>query len=173
MEIYFLSDCLVVIYPSKISTIDSRSTLYDLGKVSYQGKLKLISYSTKRNLTKSFATASSLILSLPNITFTLLSSPPATFLNTLEKFKILPPSIPKWSPSTLSTCELKDCKTPKFSTLNRRHHCRRSDCGKLICRGCSRWEDVEESLEKMEGASTSEGGRKRRVCKDCFLKVEI
>ncbi|KAM0747944.1 hypothetical protein T439DRAFT_328603, partial [Meredithblackwellia eburnea MCA 4105] len=149
-------------------------------KKSTQKKARLITNPSRDLLLDSTTSGSSNLLRLlnpPLITFSLTSPTPPSLLTLLSPPTPSPLHEPHpqvaWTPNS-SSLYCQTCPPPatrfstvkleknhvskgrertKFSTWNRRHHCRR--CGRLICVGCSRWE--------------GEGGEGRqRVCWECF-----
>ncbi|CAF0940580.1 unnamed protein product [Adineta steineri] len=63
-----------------------------------------------------------------------------------------------WVPDDQSdTC--MHCHTTKFSTYNRKHHCR--NCGSIVCAGCSKKRFLLSHLD----------AKPVRVCDSCFLKL--
>ncbi|CAF1366504.1 unnamed protein product [Rotaria magnacalcarata] len=53
------------------------------------------------------------------------------------------------------------CRTTKFSTYNRKHHCR--NCGFIVCEGCSKKRFLLPHLDS----------KRVRVCDTCFIKLNM
>ncbi|XP_076306250.1 zinc finger FYVE-type containing 26 spastizin isoform X2 [Tachypleus tridentatus] len=74
---------------------------------------------------------------------------------------IMPQIVPtreEWVPDNQVTVCMA-CSAVRFSTINRRHHCRR--CGRVVCADCSKYKLQVEGY----------GGNPVKVCEDCYQQT--
>ncbi|XP_065838573.1 uncharacterized protein [Oscarella lobularis] len=72
-----------------------------------------------------------------------------------------------WVPDGKVT-ECMVCRKAKFSTFNRKHHCR--NCGKVVCSACS---SHKVDLVVFQGKTPKPGDeRLERVCNECYNSLE-